>query len=287
MKDIEEAKQLFFEAIGMIETVDEEIFDVESRYLHELLKMVISSKYPKTFSVMGYLLAATNDLKLGIFELSYAESLYSIKSLYRVLLEHFLKINYIFYRFCKEKTDDVGNDYSISSSVGDVLSLAKSYNQLKAILEKKSSGIDDYKIICEFLPKYADYGEKYLKEVGREFKNFNIVKTLIDSGISDGDDNAFGLLHKILPKYAELSGFIHANLGAGQDIHQIYAGEKVCGECVYYAHSALNISVICKNMVFIALSQIDRRALDVGSEIIKIWCNFNEKFNCIENKLKI
>lgn len=284
MDNTKEAGDFVTKAISIIEVTDDKIFYAEEQYLEFLVKSVLSSKYSKSGSALFSLMAATNSLKLGIFKLLPELEIFSIKCLYRVLLEHFLKINYIFYRFCKEKTDDVGKDFFLFSKAEDILCLAKSYKQIQNIVTEINNETNSYEIICGLLPEYRNYEKKFVLEKIKEFKNYNILNTLMRAS-KEKANNPFSFLLSILPEYSELSSFIHGNPNAFSKTGKYYADGSLEKSCISYSRAALNITVIGKRLSLIVFGQIDKKAFVLDKLIGEIIGQFGKDFESLEKIL--
>ncbi len=88
--------------------------------LFEILKEVsISSAlqcfqrngFPKIGQVMTSFVAKTNFLKTAIFDLCESDNLYAVNIVFRSLIEHILKAQYVFMKWAEDKSDDVGENY--------------------------------------------------------------------------------------------------------------------------------------------------------------------------------
>lgn len=279
-------ENLIDKAIEIIRKADNEIYEVESQHLHLIAESVASSDIPKTGSILLGLFAAINSIKLGILDLSENLEIYSVKCLYRVLLEHFIKTNYIFYEFIKTKTDEVGGEYLIFSKASDVIGLAKSYNQMKKFIQQVTDKIDDYDIICSLSPEYKSYPRKNALDKINRFRRVNMLRTLITAG-EEKENNPFVLLLRTMPEYSELSAFIHGNPSALLDVQKHYSNDTLQKESVRCARAAFNVTVVSKRLILIALGQIDERVFVVDRGIAAVWDDFGKRFERIEKIISI
>src|SRR5262245_59666282 len=91
---------------------DDRVFEITQADGIPMFSGVAGTAFPHSCQAMFGFYAKTNLLKTALFDMVDAENPYAFKVLFRCLCEHHLKFMYVWTRFLREKTDDVGTEYS-------------------------------------------------------------------------------------------------------------------------------------------------------------------------------
>lgn len=270
--------------IEKVTDLDQRIFEIqESSGFFELTQKLFDSKYGKTYKALCFILASINVLKLGIFELCRQRNLYSAKAQFRIFLEHFLKLNYIFFRFNKEQNDNIGHDYEIYADAEDPMSLARSISQIRQLIPDNSTEeeINFFKVLCKIRPRYHDMDPKDVETKVSQFKNFSIFKYIINNVLNNtkdtGEKNIRDTLLSIIPDYAFFSSYVHGGPSATITSSIEYMTGKEEDECVQLAKSTLNVYVVSFSMTCTVFGIVDNKFWEILNKVKVIWEKYDEK----------
>ncbi len=184
-------------------------FDVVENIMPMYFQFFKKCSHKRTFYALMAFHTHLFVLKNSIIDLSETSDIYSAKVLYRIFIEHWLKGSYIWMRYIKEKSDDVGIEYYSLGRLGEELKYGNSIKQVSAILDAETKNLD----VCDILCKYdSNLNKLNKKDITRNIKKFeykNIVKYLVGSSFLKAN-----WVSAIVPEYSELSSFVHGGPGA-------------------------------------------------------------------------
>ena len=184
----------------------QKVLDKYSADLHAFQKLSI---IPKTLDSLFILIRAIEAMKNSVFVLSETKNLYSINVLNRSLIEHFIRVHYVFLKSMEGKDS---NDDSIGVRYFETLYKKEQLDAGNAI------------------KKYASIINVDTPEAKKQLENFNNLKARIDPksvtdlGIEFGYKSMIEYIEKFLNKekskeksfmaaaildYSELSSFVH------------------------------------------------------------------------------
>ncbi len=153
----------------------------------------------KTGEVLSSLLAALESIKTGILDLSEAGNVYATNVLFRVFLEHKLKLFGIYLQSNKQVTDEFAEQYLRLSEV-------EASQFMKAIA---AAGLDikcfNDSPLAPFFAKGRILTSQEREKLESPFKHKKLIE-LISTEIGQKQP---GFLSKIIPNYCQLSGFVH------------------------------------------------------------------------------
>lgn len=178
-------------------------------------------KHKKTFLALFSFQIHLSTLKNALIDLSEDNNIYSMKALYRIFLEHWLKGTYILLRYVKEKTDDVGNEYNSLGRIGEELKYGNSLKQVSAMLDAETKNMDVWNVLCKYDPKLKKLNKKTIMNNIKKFEYKNIAKYLVDNDAPGSD-----WVPIIIPEYAELSSFVHGGPGASQQYSSTFYNKQ-------------------------------------------------------------
>lgn len=113
--------------IVAIRNTDEQVFDTIKEPFPELSSSISKTQYPKTLSTFSLFVAKVDFIKNAIFDVSSNEDIYSSKILYRALIEHMLKFQYLFFRFSQEKSDRPAEEHELFSDLVEDVEYTKAW----------------------------------------------------------------------------------------------------------------------------------------------------------------
>lgn len=248
---------------------DSEIYDVFVKYTpvtNEILKTI---KHPKTGLTLVQFMVKTNFIKEGIFELYESENLYSMSILFRSMIEHFLRFQYIFLRFAKDKNDSIGEDYIVFCSLNEFIEIGKSWKDVSKISGERPV-LDPYDLLKEFNPDFARYSRKEIENKSHQFRYKNIIKfihELVDNRPPLVDTS---LLLKLIPKYADLSSFVHGGPNSDKEMMKNISEEVRNKVLLDIIEQTFIMTASVKSFSYLMLYQEDRRLGSAYNEVQSI-----------------
>jgi len=191
--------------------------------------------YETTASVLSSLVEKLEVLKRGILDLGEVDNLYSMYVLFRVFLEHLLRVQAIFLVSVRQRSDSIAVEYLR-------LHLAEAFAYLKAY---EKAGVDSDVLpnsqLDQWFAEAGSLSAKEIQEIEAPFRYRNLISTIRQEiGVSSPD-----FLSKIIPNYSELSAFVHGGPSADCVLHsfkdEVTRREeivRVADLTVYMFHSA-------------------------------------------------
>jgi len=151
-------------------------------------------------------------IRIGIFETAEADEHYSVNILYRSLIEHFVKAQYLWMRTLEVDTDEVGIDYWLFGNAQETVDYAKSlrdaYELLGVDLEREPLDIlRDMKILGE------QHSNRSIKNRMEQFRYKNMTRYIAEA-INAKQTQSAPILSSVFPRYSELSSCVHGGPAA-------------------------------------------------------------------------
>lgn len=255
-----------------IEKYDEQFMNIiieESESIYEKLK---TSRIPESGAYLLSFLTSLNSLKLGIYELSKSRDIYSLNVLYRSYLEHFIKVNYFYYRLLEEKNDNVGEDYKKYYSKVELARYGKSIEQIRKIIDSDFNGEDLFDILKEFYPELSEISSSQLKKKVSQFNYKNMIKYIYDRQKRSKVNIDLGVILSIIPEYSELSSFVHGGPSATISTARFHNANEVEKECCKIVRSTFRFYYL-SNLLFvmIILGMVDKKYKSFYTKLNKVW----------------
>ena len=154
--------------------LDEEIHSVVEETMplvFDLIKVIV---IPKTATTLLAFITKTNFIKDGIFELYQTQNIYSINILFRSLVEHFLRFEYVFFRLGLEKNDSVGEDYLKFCSLSESIDTGKAWKDVAKILDKDPN-LDPYEVLKSINDDFKAFSKQHIIDKSSQFRYKNII----------------------------------------------------------------------------------------------------------------
>ncbi len=196
----------FIEWLNIVKKIDNECFLAIRNIMPIFEGFTKGHAHPKTHFAFLNFVIHLNTIKNGIIDLAETDNVYGVHILYRVFLEHWLKGIYIWTRYLKEKTDEVGVEYIDTGRIGDDLKYGDSIKKISKILEAEENKKSVWGVMCEFNPKLKKINQSDLENKIKKFEYRRIVKYLVDNNAPGSD-----LALSIISEYSELSAYIHGS----------------------------------------------------------------------------
>ncbi|MBI2577469.1 MAG: hypothetical protein HYV77_01345 [Candidatus Wildermuthbacteria bacterium] len=214
-KKHEQESQQFTVWLDEAREKNENYFETVSRIMPIFSEFMQGCSHRKTFLALLAFHTHLSTLKNALIDLSETGNIYSMKVLYRVFLEHWLKGTYIWTRYIEEDTDDVGNEYNSIGKIGEGLKYGNSVKQVSIILDAEAKDLDVWDTLCEYDPKLKELNKKDIINNIKKFEYKNIAKYLADHDAPGGK-----WVSIVIPEYAELSSFVHGGPDASEEYSQ-------------------------------------------------------------------
>lgn len=205
---------LHFEAIDrkldsledLFEDLAEEI-EPHLPQFYEYLDSLFEREKPLSFLALHSLFSRIESLRCGIFCLAREIEFYSLLVVYRSIIEHFVKFQYLWIRTIKADDDDAGIDYWIIRAKKEKIDYVKSLHRSFDMAGSTSSisienMILNMKLVSEKMPK-----SEINKRAG-SFR-FNAMTSYIYGHLQSNPDSRLTMIEKLFPRYAELSSYVH------------------------------------------------------------------------------
>ncbi len=253
---------------------DSEIHDVLVENMPLVFELIKSVQIPNTANTMLLFITKTNFIKEGIFELYESQNLYSMNILFRSLIEHFLRFQYIFFRLGIDKNDSAGEDYLKFCSYSENVDTGKAWKDVARILDN-DPGLDPFEILIEITPDLKNYTKQDIIEKINQFRYKNIIR-FIDNKLNKEkkySDNSF--LLKIIPLYSELSSFVHGGPSSDHLMMENFSEDIRSKELLRIVSLAFSMTASVKLFSFLMYHQYDKR---FGQAYLKID-NIIKKYN--------
>ncbi|MFA5871424.1 MAG: hypothetical protein WC858_01765 [Parcubacteria group bacterium] len=208
-KKYKEDQSKFVDWLNGVQEKNDDYFETIKKIMPIFSKFIKNCPHKKTVLTLLAFHTHLSILKNAIIDLSETNNIYSVKALYRIFLEHWLKGTYIWARYMKEKSDDVGLEYNSLGRVGEELKYGNSIKQVSAILDAETKNLDVWDTLCEYDPKLRKLNKKEIVDNTKKFEYKSIAKYIVDNKAPGAE-----WISMIIPEYSELSSFIHGGPGA-------------------------------------------------------------------------
>ena len=193
------------------------------------------SRLETTVTVLPSLMKGLVSLKSGILTLAETGNVYATFVLFRVFLEHILKTLAVFLKAVDEKSDDFAEQYLR-------LRIKEAFDYLRACDQAGIQiGNAPKTLLDKWMPEAQSMSAKQIKKMEEPFRYRNLISAIRDL-INVAPPN---YLSKIIPNYAELSGFVHGGPTAFAKLDLIQAGkltenelDRIAGLSVSMLYSA-------------------------------------------------
>jgi hypothetical protein len=151
--------------------------------------------------------AKTNALKSAMFDLLETENPYAFRVMFRCLCEQYLKFMYVFTRFMREKTDDVGVEYRSFCGAIEMHDYAGAVELAESLVGYSVVAEVD-RIVARVYPQAATLTKTELERASAKFRYRAILKFLTQERPSLVSEKT-PFLAAIVPAYALLSSYVH------------------------------------------------------------------------------
>jgi len=205
---------------------DDLLFEaVQKIPLDDALKCFNAAGFPKTGQVMTSFLGKTGFLKTAIFDLCEVDNIYAVKIIFRSLIEHILKAQYIFMKWAEIRSDQIGEHYTDWYQAAELYDYFKSLEAVSK-LSSNNTNNDPCALIAQVFPEFKDKPIKDIKSISSQFNYRSIINYIYEQLNKAQSTEASPFLLKIIPNYSELSGYVHGGPTANKDLLTVYTNEQ-------------------------------------------------------------
>lgn len=205
--------------LSKIYAKDDAIFEVlQEVCISSALQCFKKNALPNTGQVMTTFVTKTNFLKTAIFDLCESDNLYAANIVFRSLIEHVLKAQYVFMMWAEEKNDNVGENYRKWYEASELYDYIKSWEAVSKLVNSGKSKAVPEEAFYEIRPDLKEKTIKEIKSIADQFKYRSIIKYMNEKVPNHSKSTDESFLLKIIPSYAELSGYVHGGPSADKEL---------------------------------------------------------------------
>ena len=243
--------------IDLIREWDSEIDETVEEFMPLALEFTAKEPIPKTCSVFLSFIASTEFIKNGILDHAEAENVYAAKILFRSLIEHDLRFQYIWFRASEEKSDAAAEDYLKHGMFKESLQIARSWKRVAKILGRDSC-LTAHDALRSVIKATAAYSNKEIDEQSSQFEYARIIEYIFKK-LKWRKNGDVPFLLKILPSYSDLSCFVHGSPGAMNIMGSLQAKEELAADLLNTAALAFQTAGSVKLFSLLTFCQYDKR----------------------------
>lgn len=241
-----------------IRDLDFEIHDVFEKNAPSIFEFIKTSKIPNTSQTFLRFITKTNFIKEGIFELYESENLYAINILFRSLIEHYLRFNYIFFRLAAEQNDNIGLEYLKFCSLSEDIDTGKAWKDVAKVLDKNPA-LEPYEVLQDWNPDLKKYTKEEIQRISSQFRYKNIIRFIDDRINTEKQYEKNKFLLNLIPVYSDLSSFVHGGPGADNSLIENTDKEKRENKLIERIEHSFITAAAVKQFTFLIFSQYDKQ----------------------------
>ncbi len=249
--------------------IDDSYQDLISEIIPKIITAGKENDLPNFSRVTILFLTKINFIKNGIFDLFESNNTYSIKILFRVLIEHFIKYNYLFMKFAQNQNDIVAIDFIKFSKYSEAVLLGNSYKKINELLENDND-LDSYKLLQDYTPELKNVSKKEFKEKVSEYDMRNMIRFINEQLNKEKTFEGNAFILKLFPIYSDLSSFVHGGYGADSLMFMHSDEDLRVKELITDLEFSLRMTVSIGSIACIAFAKNDKSMLEYLKKINKI-----------------
>lgn len=195
-----------YEIDDFLEELAEEVEPYLDRH-HRFLQKIKSYDKPLSIFSMSSFHPKVESIRIGIFETAKVEEHYSVNILYRSLLEHFVKAQYLWMRTVEQESDEIGVDYWLFGNAQEAIDYGKNLRDAYSLVGIESE-IDPIDVLRKkgFLDRKQS--ARGVKRKTDQF-TYKFMTRHIAESLKAKESGKAPILQSIFPRYSELSSFVH------------------------------------------------------------------------------
>ncbi len=210
-------------SIDQIVEIDDDVFKILEKDAGKIFLVFKNNDLEKTGRALSLFHAKIGFIKNGIYDQLEPNNLYASNILYRTLIEHYLKAQYILFESAKIGSDTLGCEYYEFADASEKLQLGSAYKRAGEILFPQKSFNDVFEVIKEMFPGLKKYSKRDIKDQTAKFNYRKIIEYLYDLFYihqnEQGNENNF--LVNLIPEYSDLSSYVHGGPAADNTLMEL------------------------------------------------------------------
>ena len=207
-------------SIDQITEIDDCVFKIIEKDAGKVFLSFKNNNLEKTGQALSLFHVKIGFIKNGIYDQIEHNNLYSANILYRTLIEHYLKAQFILLESLKDGNDNIGKEYYQFADASEKLQLGSAYKRAGEILFPEKTFDDVFEVLKEMFPEFKEYSKKEIRNNTAKFNYRQIVEALYDlfyvQQNTQGNGNNF--LVNLIPEYSDLSSYVHGGPAADKSI---------------------------------------------------------------------
>ncbi|MBW2737686.1 MAG: hypothetical protein JRE64_02320 [Deltaproteobacteria bacterium] len=207
-------------SIDQITEIDDCVFKIIEKDAEKVFLSFKNNNLEKTGQALSLFHVKIGFIKNGIYDQIEHNNLYSANILYRTLIEHYLKAQFILLESLKDGNDNIGKEYYQFADASEKLQLGSAYKRAGEILFPEKTFDDVFEVLKEMFPEFKEYSKKEIRNNTAKFNYRQIVEALYDlfyvQQNTQGNGNNF--LVNLIPEYSDLSSYVHGGPAADKSI---------------------------------------------------------------------
>lgn len=235
--------------IERIRDLDDEIFEEFQTYFPK----TTNSEFLKTFPITSVLIQLFDTsgtfIKNSIFDSCETDDYYGVKILFRCLIEHYIRFQFIFMNWGLSKSDDFAVEYLELNDAREVLDLIRAKISEQQLFDP-TYNLKDWDSFLQDHPQFKSKTRKEVEEETRKYTFKNIIRYLNEQ-FKSGKTDTSEFLGKLIVEYSDLSSFIHGGMKSYHEMMSMNSEEKrkteynrICGLTFQLSNSIKLFSVL-------------------------------------------
>jgi len=225
-------------------------------YRQAFEKAKIEIRLPIAHEVLFDLTDRMDNIYRGMVDMAHRENVYGLYILYRSLIDHYVKIQYIFDRTATDNSDATAEQYQKHFFITEVLAEQMGVLQMEDLLNAVEKQTDFLDFIHTRFPEMKEFDKQNQKEISAAIKQFNMAGMIkhLTARYQQLPNNSGGgwIFASTLPEFSQVSSFTHGGAYAGQLMQSLSKDGKVDEAFHNKLHVGLTMLGVCKENAFIA-----------------------------------
>lgn len=242
--------------INQIREWDDEIHEEFEYYFPYIYCSNFSKEFPITTQLSIQFTISTNFIKNSIFNCADNDDFFGLKILFRSQIEHFLRFNYVFFKWMEQKSDEEARKYLEFNEAREVLESIKSMVS-KNRLSNPGFDIEDWQNIINQFPNLRGYSKKEIENETKKYTYKNIIQVL--NIINKSDEKQMNFLGTLMNEYSSLSSFVHGGTGSHKEISSFMEENKRMAEYLRICALAFQMAGGVKLFSLLMFFQTDKK----------------------------
>jgi hypothetical protein len=178
---------------------------ITPEFMSAAIEFATSGPIPRTANVFLSFITRTEFIKNGILDLVETDNTYAMKILFRSLIEHVFRFQYIWLRVCEEKNDEAAEEYLRFSEFKEGILIGKSWKRIAKILGLDSP-LTAYDAFRDIVPEAGSYSAKEIDQKTAQVDFANLIQSVFERLKLPRDSHNVPFPLTLIPEYCDLSG---------------------------------------------------------------------------------